>query len=281
MDGTQLQNDSSHEREYAHYLAEIEVRKQRVAVARADLGALESDLERFETAYHARTGALLIELARVELATEANQHRIERLRTRPEMSATELDAEIATIFETRRQQLHDDEQTIRFHERQFEKDRETPELDSDDREELRRRYCDLVMRFLPDLARTEAERAQWAPVMERADFAYRNRDLAGLRALEHEPAYADPVFDAQPVDEKLVWAIREMARVFDLRMEIGRETTDLRMGDTFKLWTQSRTEPDTIDQLVRQIEQELEAARTDFIASSALVRDLAREQGHD
>lgn len=277
MDGTQLQNDPAKEREYARYLDEIEVRKQRVAVARADLQTMKVELERFETAYHARTGMLLVELARTELATDENERRLWWRQTHPDTSAAEIDADLEATFAPRHQQLGYDEETVHFHEQRFAELQDIPELDPGEQDELRRHYCDLVMRFFPDLARTEWERTQWAPIMERADMAYRDRDLAGLRALEDHPPYVDPAFDTRPIDERIVWAIREMARVFDLRMELGRALTDLRMSETFKLWNQSRTEPNTIDQLVQQIGEALEIARS----SSDALREIDRDKEHD
>ncbi len=272
-----LHNQSSQEREYAQYLDEIEVRKRRVAVARADLEALRSEVERFETEYYARTGALLLELARTDLAAGENERRIWWLQTHPGTSAAEIDADIEATFEARRQQLRSDEDTIRFHEQRFEAYRRIPQLGPAEREELRRRYCDLVMRFLPDLARTEHEGAQRAATMQRADTAYRDHDLDALRALEHEPAYVDPEFDARPMAEKIVWAIREMTRVFDLRMAISRESTDLRLSNTFGTWNRSRSEDDAIGRLKREIEGELQSARTKLAAST----ELSRELGHD
>lgn len=276
-----MRNDSSREREYAQYLDEIEVRKQRVAVARADLQELKSDLGRFETEYYARAGAILIELAQTELATEENERRIWWLRTHPNASAAEIDADIETTFETRRQQLRNDENTIRFHEQRFEENRKIPELDPEKREELRRRYCDLVMRFLPDLARTENEGAQRAATMQRADTAYYDHDLDTLRALEYEPAYTDPEFDARQIAEKVIWAVREMTRVFDLRMAIGRESTDLRLSDTFGAWNQSRSEEDSIGRLVQQIEQELVSARARLATSTETLHELVHGRAHE
>ncbi len=274
-------NESSAEREYARYLDEIEVRKQRVVTAHVDLETLRSDLDRVETEYYARVGMLLIELDRVKLAIEECERRIGWMHAHPETSAAEIEADIEESFAVRRQQLRDDEATIRFAEEQFEEDRRFPALDPSEEEELRRRYAALVMRLHPDLARTEFEASAQRATMQRIDAAFRARDLDALRTLEHEPAYTDPEFDARPIDEQLVWAIREMTRVFDLRMTLGRELTDLRMNDTFKLWTQLRTEPDAIGRLAQEVEADIESARARLAASTETWRELTHHRTHE
>jgi len=143
------------------------------------------------------------------------------------------------------------------------------------------RYCDLVMRFLPDLARTEHEGAKRAATMQRADTAYHDRDLDTLRALEHEPAYVDPEFDARPIGEKVIWAIREMTRVFDLRMAISRESTDLRLSDTFTAWNRFAAEDDAIGRLVRQLEEELTSARAQLVASTETRNERVHDRAHE
>ena len=85
--------------------------------------------------------------------------------------------------------------------------------------------------------------------MQRVNAAFQDRDLAALRTLARESEFADPAFEAKSIGEKLVWAIREVARLDDLIAVIEAELASIRASDAYALWQRQQDGEPVIENL--------------------------------
>ncbi|MGH2558733.1 MAG: J domain-containing protein [Thermomicrobiales bacterium] len=244
-----VRTQTPEEREYARYLTEIETRKRRVADLQAELEALKVALGRFEAEYHARVGVLFVELDRVRLAIDEYERRIAWLQSHPDGDPAEAESEIERDFRHRREEIHTEEEETRRYERAFQRDQERPKLAADAEEETKHLYRDLAKRYHPDLARTDAEKRQRETIMQRVNAAFQDRNLDALRGLFREAEVEDPAFEARSIGEKLVWAIREVARLDELITGLEVELAAMRGSDTHQLWSRQEAGEEVIESL--------------------------------
>jgi len=102
-------------------------------------------------------------------------------------------------------------------------------------------YRDLVKRFHPDLARTEAERQQREAVMKRINAAFHERDVGQLQSIMNETEFEDPSFEDRSIPDKLIWAIREISRLDEMIVEMTAEIESLKGSDLAVLWTRHQS----------------------------------------
>src|SRR5829696_782590 len=93
------------EREYARYLIAIDERKRRAAELQAELETLKLTLARFQTEYHARVGALFVELDGLRLAIDEYERRISQLKASPNVDANTLEREVRDQFASRHEEV--------------------------------------------------------------------------------------------------------------------------------------------------------------------------------
>ncbi len=262
------------EREYARYLGEVETRKRRAADLQAELEALKVGLARFEAEYHARVGVLFVELVRARLAVDEYERRIARLQTDPTADPSRVEQDVRDEFAGRREEVDHEEEETRRYERAFARERERPRLDAAGEDEVARLYRELARRYHPDLARTEEERRRREPLMQRVNSAFRDRNLVALRALEQEAAADDPAFEVRSLGEKLVWAIREVARLDEVIAGLEAELTVVRASDTHHLWQRREAGEQVVEKLEADLQDELAAARDRLAEVIATYRHL-------
>jgi len=269
-----VQTQTPEEREYARYLAEVEARKRRSADLRTELEALRVGLARFEAEYHARVGALFVELDRARLAADEYERRIARLDADPAADPDRVEEEVRREFAGRREEVRNEEEETRRYEQAFERERERPRLDEAGEDEAARLYRELARRFHPDLARTAEERRRREPLMQQVNAAFRERDLAALRTLGSEVGADDPAFEARGIGEKLVWAIREVARLDGVVAGLEGELTAMRAADSFALWQRQETGERVVERLEDDLQRDVAAARDRLAELIATYRHL-------
>ncbi len=252
---------SPEEREYGRYVVQIEQRKQRAAELQADLAALTDAVAAFHAAYHARAGRLFVELDRAVLAIDEYERRISRLSAAPDADPATIEAEIRAAFAEQRGRVDADDAETRRQEHLHERERQRPELGAEAEFEAKRLYRELAKRFHPDLARSDEERAARALAMQRVNAAFHDRSLDGLQALAREAEITDPAFDARSIGEKLVWAIREVARLDDLIAAIESELAAVRAGETHALWRRQEDGEPVIELIAADVSAELTGKR--------------------
>ncbi len=274
MSEAMVRSQTPEEREYARYLADVETRKRRAADLQVELEALRLALTRFEAEYHHRVGSLFVELDRVRIALDEYESRIVRLQTNPSADPNQIEQEVRKAFADRYEDVHQEEEETRQYERAFERDQERPRLDIASEEEATRLYRELARRYHPNLARTEEERRRREPLMQRVNAAFRERNLAGLRALEREAGADDPAFEGRSLGEKLVWAIREVARLDEVITSLAAELAVMRASDTHQLWQRQEAGEGVIEALEADLKADLARKRDHLTELIATYRHL-------
>ena len=262
------------EREYGRYLAEVERRKRRAASLQADLEALTVALARFEAEYHHRVGALFVELDRARLAADEYERRIARLHADPSADTNRIEEDVRAEFDGRREEVRHEEEETRRYERAFAREQERPRLDAAAADEVVRLFRELARRYHPDLARTEEERRRREPLMQRVNAAFRDRDLIGLRTLAQEVEADDPAFEARSLGEKLVWAIREVARLDEVIVAVEAELAAVHASDTHALWQRQEMGNRVVEELEADLAAELATTRDRLAELIATYRHL-------
>ncbi|MDQ3692219.1 MAG: J domain-containing protein [Chloroflexota bacterium] len=272
--GAIVKEQTPEEREYTRYLAEVETRKRRAAHLQAELEELRVEIGHFEAEYHARAGTLFVELDRVRVAINEYERRIARLTAEPSADPRRVEEDVQREFAGRYEEIRQDDEETRRYERVFERDQERPRLDEAGEAEIVRLYRELARRFHPDLARTLEERHRREPLMQRINAAFQERNIAALRALQSEAAAEDPAFERWSIGEKLVWAIREVARLDGLVATLEDELTALRTADSFALWQRELNGEGVLERLERDLGRDIAAARDRLAELVATYRHL-------
>jgi hypothetical protein len=256
-----VRSESEEERAYRRYLRQIENQKQRASELQADLESLKLTLGRFEAEYHARVGALFVELDRVKLAIDEYGRRVDRLRTNLRMDLIRLEQEIEDAFATRRRGIDVEDAEARFYERVRRQETARPQFDEKQADHAKRIYRDLARRYHPDLARTPEERERREQMMLRVNQAFRERDLSALQALHRAGEIDDPAFEERPLAARVAWAVEEVSRLDTLIADLGTELGTVRASDTHRLWRRCQANPSVLDKLAEDLRVQLEAAR--------------------
>jgi hypothetical protein len=265
------------EREYSKYLIDVETRKQRAAALQDELTSLRLALGRFEAEYHAIVGTLFLELDRIRLAIRAYEEKIARLRDDPNADPATVEQEVEQTLHAEREEMHEQEHENRRYEESFQREQERPQLPADDETELHRLYRDLAKRFHPDLARTEVERQQRQPLMQQVNAAMRERDLSALRALLSEAEISDVAFEARSVGEKLVWAIREIARLDAVIAGLEVDLSALRVTESYGLWQREEDGERVIERLTDDLRRDIAQANERLAEVIAAYRQLVSQ----
>lgn len=244
-----VRQQSPEEREYARYLAEIEIRKRRVAEMQTELADFRETLGRFNAEYHARVGVLFVELDKLELAIAEYEFRITQLMTNPHTTPENLEQQTRQQFTAQREQIHEDEEETRYHQEAYREEQRRPQLDEESEASLKALFRELARRFHPDLAKTEDERRQREGIMKRVNAAFHERDIDALRAIGAEHEVDDAAFQAKPIGEKLVWAIREISRLDQLIETLGAERAALEASELAMLWNRHQSGENVVGHL--------------------------------
>jgi hypothetical protein len=252
-----VRTESPEEREYARYLREIEARKALAAQLSADLEVLKLALGQFDAEYHAKIGVLFIELDRIELAISEYEYRIVLLQEQPDVDARTVEEDVAQRFDQRRESIRFDEETTQQYEEVHRRNQKRPELTEASTAELRQLYRDLARKFHPDLARTDDERRKREVIMQRINAAFQDRDHMQLEALACETEFEDPKFERRSLGEKLIWAIREVARLDEMVAVLQREDGEIRKTPTYELWSRFQAGEPVFERLEVDISSQL------------------------
>ncbi len=261
--------ETPEEREYARFQRDVESRQRRIADLRAELDSLKLTLARFEAEYHARVGILFVELDRARLAIAEYERRIARLQADPDADPGDVERDVGREFGSRREEVHAEDEETRRYERLHRQEQERPQLDAALEDEIRRLYRDLARRYHPDLTRTDVERRRREPLMQRVNAAMREHDVAALRDLFRQAEVTDPAFEARTIGEKLVWAIREDARLDGVIADLEGELTAVRASETHHLWYRQQSGEAVIELLERDLKAKI-ATEQDRLAELIL-----------
>jgi hypothetical protein len=262
------------EREYLRYLIEVEARKQRAAALQDELTSLRLSLGLFEAEYHAVVGTLFLELDRIRIAIRAYKEKIARLHDDPHADPTTVEREVEETLHAEREEINEQERENRRYEEALQREQKRPQLPTEDESELHRLYRDLAKRFHPDLARTEVERQRRQPLMQKVNAAMRERDLSALRALLNEAEVTDVAFEVRSVGEKLVWAIREIARLDAVIAGLEVDLSALRVTESYGLWQREEAGERVTERLTDDLRRDIAQANERLAEVTAAYRHL-------
>lgn len=247
---------------FQRLLVVIDATRQQAATLQATIETLGHDLGRFESAYHARTGHLFVELNRLRLACDEFRHRIAMVRGQRGTRPDEIEGDVERLFRDRRRTIEDEADEASTYQRTFEQE-QAVQLGEDDEAELRRTYRELARRNHPDLVQDETERERREQRMVRINTAYRERDLETLRNLLTLSPNADDTPDATWTPaERLSWATAELARLDEVVAALRRELVVMEESPAHDLWERSRREPHLLDEMADQIGAQITEAQS-------------------
>lgn len=243
------------DRELTRYLESVAAKKLQAAEFQTELESLREALAQFNAEYHARVGTWLADAHRFDREAAEYQLKTRLRQQQPSLSERAIQEQIRREFRQQREQHEQEaEQARRFsnQDRQF---REAPQLNAD--EDLRRKELlrELSKRFHPDLANSADEVAERTRRMQAITDAFHRRDLQELERLSHSADVDTSVFERLSTAEKLVWAIREIARLDQLLQTFAEDQGNLRQTSMYRLWNENRQSTDLLTRLEREAKQ--------------------------
>jgi hypothetical protein len=252
---------SPEERELNRHLQQIEGRKREIASLEADTQELHENLARFNAEYHARVGVLFTQIDQLELEIAEYRRRTDLLNVDPDASEQEILQRVQEEFSQQREKVQQEERDSERFWHQREAYRGEPSLTENDAAELKRLFRELARRFHPDLAKTDEEREERTRIMQQVNTAYHARNLDVLHTLTSREDVDDRSFSALSIADKLIWAIRELARLNDLYDQLINTYHELRTSSLAVLWFEKESGNDPLDRLERELIQRLGLTR--------------------
>jgi hypothetical protein len=266
---------SPEERDYEQCRAEIANRRRRLTELQTELSALKASLDRFSALCQSRLGDLMGELRRVSRAIADYERRLERLSAEPAAEPAEPEAEEPADFAW----LGDEPPGAGNEAEQPAPNRpRRRRWLGDEAAEAKRLYLDLAKRCHPDLATTGEERQEREALMQRINEAFRDRDLAALRALRRESEVTDPAFGLRPARERLAWARAELDRLGEDVAELRSQITLLRASEAYTLWRRLQGGESIFETLEDDLEARVVAERRRLDGLIAAHRQLLDER---
>jgi hypothetical protein len=240
---------SDEEVAYTGFLTAIDDRKRHIADLQADLQTLKMALARFELAYRAKVGPILVEIDRIRLEIAEYRRRLTLLRSGKEVKPADIEHDVEEEFSARREEVRAEQEETRRYQRAFRSERSRPRLDSVTEADIRRVYRELAKRFHPDLAPSSEERERREEIMLRINDAFRERDLNSLQRLVRETERDDPAFEERPLAKKLAWAKAEVARLDGVMEDLEHQIGAMRKSNTYSMWHSIDSCDVAVDQL--------------------------------
>lgn len=245
------------EQQYQRYLLAIGDRRRELATLERDLANLRDAITGFEALAQSRLGELFVALRGLESATADYSHRLARLRAA-------LDAKALEDLDLGLEDLEDDDLDAALGSPSGRAGSRRPHIPAAARRwlateaaEAKRLYIELAKRLHPDLARTDDDRRRREAIMQRVNEAFRQRDLAGLRAIHQESLADDPTWTERSVLERLDWAETEIRRLDAALEEVRLALSRLRGGELFRLYTRYESGEPVFADLKVRIEEKI------------------------
>lgn len=269
---------SPEEQELGRYLAKIEDKNRQVAAAQAELESLRDALARFNAEYHARVGIWLAEAHTLEREADEYQLRLQLARQRASQSADEILEQVNRVFKEQRERHEQEEARSKRFRQQSDEFREQPQLDEAQASRFKQLFRELAKRFHPDLAKNESEHQERTRRMQAVTDAFHRRDLDALERLSLSDDVGSGAFDQLSIAEKLVWAIREVARLDQLLRNLELELEGFRQVTMYRLWEEQLAGLDPLSRLEPQAKRQREQAAQK--RQEAMTAYLEWEQSH-
>lgn len=269
---------SPEEQQLERYLQQIEALKAVVAERQMELASITAELNRFDAEYHSRVATRFATLDRIHLEIDEYRRRHELFWLQPDDDPATIEKTVDEEFEERHERIREEEQEAREHEATHRRNQERPTLEPAEQDEARRLYLELSKRYHPDLAPTEEERVRRAPIMSQVNEAFRDRNLAALRALSDEGQLEPGPRETASIGDRLVWAIREIARLEGVIQAHDSDLASVKSGELHELWLLESTGGGAVNRLVADLEAEIASLKAVLAAYAETYRDLLRHR---
>jgi hypothetical protein len=249
------------ERELSRYLDIIEAKKREVADFQAEIEALNDDLSRFNAEYYSRVGTLLVEIDKLELEEAELRRRLELLQRDDSPGEEAVDEQVKVEFSQRRRRIDEEEADANQYQEQARRFHQDPQLTPQASADIKRLFRELAKRFHPDLARTDQERIERTRLMQQITSAFHAHDLDALQKLSTTQDVEDRSFDRLSIAEKLVWAIREVARLDELAIQLAQEIIKTNGSALGILWGRVKQGQNPLGELETELNRKLTIAQ--------------------
>jgi hypothetical protein len=270
---------SPEEQELARYLAVIEDKIRQVAAAQAELESLRDALSRFNAEYHARVEIWLVEAHTLEREADEYRLRLQLAKQRASQSMEEILAQVNRVFKEQRERHEEEEARSKRFRDQSDEFREQPQLDEAQASRFKQLFRELAKRFHPDLAKNETEHQERTRRMQAVTDAFHRRDLDALERLSLSDDVGSGAFDRLSIAEKLVWAIREVARLDLLLRNLEVERHGFTLAPLYRLLEEQQTGLDPLTQLESKAKQQREQAAQDRHDAMTAFLEWERDHG--
>ena len=263
--------------ELAELSLTLERQRDRLSRREQERADLELALAQFATQVKSRVGDLKDEIRSYRARLEQIRQRLQRLKDDPEATPAEIEREL-------------DEEIL-----------EEPEFDPaggyrgrsegppagmlpsasptppQTMAEIIRIYRLLAKRHHPDLATSPVERERRTELMLRINIAYRDHNLAALKAILLEVHNDVPLTQRELARQRISWTQHELARIQRELQAVDQRIRSLLLSDTYTLWRAELEGNTALDELERRTRERLQRERARLEeATSQYARMAAR-----
>ncbi len=236
--------------------------------------------------YNSRVGLLYVKLDKIKLKVKEYQLRID-LAQGKKTSQHDLDSiedEVNQTFTEERQKINDlggeaSEAADEYRE-YLEQEESGPTLNTEDKEELKRLYRRLAIKFHPDKARDDKRRKKYHSIMAVINEAYRNKDQRTLREYMSRAEREEKIAKETPV-ETLARLKADYDTILGIIAKRYAELDDLKEDETYKLKVKvddaKKEDRDLLQELADNIKEEIDDNQTLLDGLVAEYKEIIQE----
>jgi len=253
---------------------EIDILKSRIADKENEASELLVQVQDINIAlnvflgeYDSKVGLLYVKLDRIKLKVKEYRLRIDNFNKGPGTSQHDLDKiedEVKQTFTDERQSINDleDEATEAADEyREYlEQEESDSNLNTKDKEGLKKMFRKLALKFHPDKAKDDKRRKEYHGIMSVINEAYRNKDLSTLKKYMSRAEREEKIAKETP-EETLARLKADYDTILGIIAKRNSELEELEKDETYKLKEKveeaKKEDRDLLQELAGNIKEEI------------------------